>query len=101
MFCLRGWEDVSVSKVLGVQSLGLMGKAAERGSICHRLSAGQAEAGGPSLLASQPSLFGELQASGGLLLKTNKQKTRGNLELFPGFNVPGMWLSGRVVARHA
>lgn len=73
MFCLRGWEDVSVSKVLGVQSLGLMGKAAERGSICHRLSAGQAEACGPSLLASQPSLFGELQASGGLLLKTNKQ----------------------------
>lgn len=92
------------STVTGVQSLGLMGKATEQGSMCHRLSAGQAEAGGPGLLASQPSLFGELQASDGLLLKTNKQrrrkKNRGNLELFPGFSVPGMWFSGRAVARH-
>lgn len=50
------------STVTGVQSLELMGKAAEQGSMCHRLSAGQAEAGGPGLLACQPSLFGELQA---------------------------------------
>ena len=59
--------------MLGVQSLGLMGKAAEQGSMCHRLSAGQAEAGGPGLLVS---LFGELQASGGFLLKTNKQSKK-------------------------
>lgn len=64
------------STVTGVQSLGLMGKATEQGSMCHRLSAGQAEAGGPGLLASQHSLFGELQASDGLLLKTNKQRRR-------------------------
>lgn len=66
--------------------------------MCHRLSAGHAR--GPRLLASQPGLFGELQASGGLLLKINKEKNHRNLGLLPGFNVPGMWLSGRVGARH-
>lgn len=92
------------STVTGVQSLGLMGKATEQGSMCHRLSAGQAEAGGPGLLASQHSLFGELQARTDSSSKqTNKEeekKNRGNLELFPGFSVPGMWFSGRAVARH-
>lgn len=61
-----------------------MGKAAEQGSMCHRLSAGQAEAGGPGLLASQPSLFGELQASDGLLLKTNKQRRKKKKPWKPG-----------------
>ena len=67
--------------MLGVQSLGLMGKAAEQGSMCHRLSAGQAEAGGPGLLVS---LFGELQASGGFLLKTNKQNKKKKNPWKPG-----------------
>lgn len=36
----------------------------------------------PHLLTSQPSLFGELQASGGLLLKINKEKKHRNLRFF-------------------